>query len=86
MHLGDLKPEIEYPCSWTYRIIGVNVAAIETAAANATRGLSYALHPSHKSRTGRYCSMVLEVTVTGDNMRKEIYARLLEHSGVVAVL
>jgi len=82
------SPEITYPCRWEYKTIGTDEAAIRLAirAILADDPAEYSLARSNTSRSGKYCSMVLELIVTSESHRNELFAALSNHPDIVMVL
>ncbi len=80
------KAEIDYPCSWNYKVIGVDAAAIQNAVATVLGGQPYILTPSRSSSGGKYHSLNLETVVESEGRRNAIYAALKSHAAVKMVL
>lgn len=80
------RPEIHYPCEWQYRIIGESRLAIQELVAASLADREYALTESNISRTGRYISMNLELTVYTEKERLELYRLLAAGPHVKVVL
>jgi uncharacterized protein len=74
--LGGGEPEIDYPCPWTYKVIGSDEAALRRTIASAVEGLEHTLEPSRTSSGGKYCSLSLVVVVSGHEQRRAIGSRL----------
>ena len=79
-------PEITYPCVWSYRIVGTDESEIRDAVATIIGAAPHTLTPVRRSRTGRYCSLNLELTVEDEPQRQSIYAALQDHAAVHFVL
>jgi hypothetical protein len=80
------RPDIEYPCQWGYRIIGEREDAIRDAVATIVGETEHMLERSNTSRTGRYCSLRLVLTVRDEAQRNAIFQALNEHDAVRLVL
>lgn len=80
------KPEIEYPCRWSYRVIGSDESSIRAAAAEVMGQEEYGLRLSRSSSGGRYISLALEAEVATEEQRLSVYDRLCAHPAVVMVL
>jgi len=72
----EKKPVIEYPCDWSYKIIGTNVQKIIDAIENAVGDMKYDVTPSSISKKGKYFSLNLVVTVPNETMRDLVYQKL----------
>jgi putative lipoic acid-binding regulatory protein len=70
------RPEITYPCEWSYKIIGNNIDKILEAIENAVSGLKYDVTPSNISKNGNYYSLNLKLTVPNEVVRDLIYQKL----------
>jgi len=73
---SNKRPEIAYPCEWSYKIIGNNVDKILEAIENAVSGLKYDVTSSNISKNGNYYSLNLKLTVPNEVVRDLIYQKL----------
>lgn len=80
------KPEIEYPCVWEYKIIGLDVSAMKQAVAQMVDSTPYTLDPSHTSTGGKYVSMTLEMSVPDEAFRVGMFEKLRQHPDIRMVL
>ena len=80
------KPDIEYPCRWTFKVFGTGEALLREAIAGIMPGGDYCLTLSRASRHKKYLSMNLELTVVSDLDRTSIYEALNGHSQILLVL
>jgi putative lipoic acid-binding regulatory protein len=80
------KLQIEYPCTWIYKIFGTDQAQMCAAVAGIIPGEDYSLTPSNSSRTGKYHCINLAITVSNEQERTGIYEALRGHSAIVLVL
>eukprot|EP00808_Paulinella_micropora_P014133 g6219.t1 len=64
--------DIEYPTSWSYKVIGEDVAGMRAAIAGAAGGREHSVGLSRVSRGGRYVSLNLEVVVDSEAERDAI--------------
>lgn len=83
---GDEKPHLDYPCSWSYRLIGRDEATLRSAVAGVVEADEYRIVPSHKSRTGRYVSMRLTLTVRDEAHRISLFEDLKASRATLYVL
>ena len=79
-------PEIVYPCRWEYKAIGADETEMRAAIAEIVVDLEHSLSSSNTSRTGRYCSLLLSVTVQSESHRNELFAALQGHPQIKMVL
>ncbi|MFW6154338.1 MAG: YbeD family protein [Planctomycetota bacterium] len=80
------KPVIDYPCTWAYTVIGADPEAVCAAIAEVFDQRDYAAAPSKTSRTGKYCSYVVELTVVDEADRNALYAAINTQNDVVMVI
>jgi len=80
------KAEIEYPCAWNYKIIGLDVEALQKAVAMVLGAQQYLLTHSRSSTGGKYQSMSLETVVETEERRNAIYNSLKNHAAVRMIL
>ena len=82
----DGRLEIVYPCRWEYKTIGSDRELMEAAIVEIVENLDYTLDFSNHSRTGKYCSLVLVVTVDSEEHRNSIFQALRAHRHIRMVL
>jgi len=83
---SDKKVVIEYPSSWTYKLIGTEKEAIQKAIHSVIVERDHTLKHSNKSKTGKYVSMNLDIVITSDDERNFIYEALKAHQDIKMVL
>jgi len=83
---NSCKPQIDYPCSWQYKIIGESATIITQLVADVVQEEEYSLSRSNVSSGGRYVSMNLEMTIESEERRLELYRLLAEDPTVKVVL
>ena len=80
------KLELEYPCSWTYKLIGHEKEAIQKAIHDVILEREHKLTHSNKSKTGKYVSMNLDLIIQNEDERNFIYEALKAHQHIKMVL
>jgi hypothetical protein len=80
------RPLIEYPCPWEYKAIGWDEGSMREAIAEIMADCRHELSFSRTSSTGRYCSLLLAVTVESEDHRNAIFAALKKHRHIRLVL
>jgi hypothetical protein len=80
------KPDLSYPCRWTYKIIGDDEDALRSAAAEIVRAREHTISLSRRSARRTYCCLNVEVLVRDERGRLAIYEALREHPAVRMVL
>lgn len=86
--LNDRKDKIEldYPCSWTYKLIGHEKEALQKAIHDVILKREHSLEHSNTSKTGKYVSMNLELVITNEDERTFIFEALKAHQNIKMVL
>jgi uncharacterized protein len=80
------RPKIDYPCVWTYKVIGEDHALLKDAIVEACCPHAVIISHSHSSRKGKYHSVNAELVVPDEGARLRIYATLKSNSAVKIVL
>ncbi|MEQ1891528.1 MAG: DUF493 domain-containing protein [Planctomycetota bacterium] len=73
---GERRPEISYPCTWTYRVICTDEQAFRAAALALMGASEHTLELIGDSASGRYCRLELRVHVRDEGERNDIFAAL----------
>ena len=84
--MTDREPLIEYPCRWSFRIIGTSEEVVRAAIGAVVGELAHEIAFSHVSSTSKYVSLQLHLVVEDDGQRLEFYRRLAATAGINAVL
>lgn len=80
------KPEIDYPCTWVYKVIGEDTTVLRQLILTACAPARVEISHSHSSSKGKYHSLNAKVRVTSEEMRISIYTLLKSHPAVKVVL
>lgn len=80
------KLELEYPCSWSYKLIGYEKEAIQRAIHEVILEREHNLTHSNASKTGKYVSMNLDLVILNEDERNFIYEALKAHQNIKMVL
>ena len=80
------KPAINYPCPWTYKVIGYDEALLRKIIAEIITDRSYRIEVSHSSKTGKYICLNLITEVSNEDNRVAMYEALRNHPAVKIVL
>lgn len=80
------KPRIDYPCNWSYKIIGDNIEQMVTAVEEIIKDIEYDLTPSNISRKGKYFSLNISVVVPSELVRDLIFQGLSNHPAIKFVI
>ena len=82
----DKKVEIDYPCSWQYKVITEHHEHTKEAILDVINERFHTLTHSHNSKNGKYVSMNLELLVQNEDDRTFIFEALKAHHKVKMVL
>ncbi|MDP3265832.1 MAG: DUF493 domain-containing protein [Sulfuricurvum sp.] len=82
----EQKLQLEYPCTWCYKVVGYERAGLEVAAIEIFSERPYTLVPSKSSKNGKYISMNLELLVHNEDERTYFYETLKAHVHIKMVL
>ena len=78
--------EIEYPAAWRYRVIGEDADALRAAIIDVIGSRECEVVEGNLSRTGKYTSVELRMTVDDEAHRYAVFNGLAEHPAVKMVL
>uniref|UniRef100_UPI004057210F HP0495 family protein n=1 Tax=Candidatus Electronema sp. TaxID=2698783 RepID=UPI004057210F len=84
--LNSQKAQIDYPCVWQYKLIGMDRQAVRAAVAVHLGDAPYSLSDSRRSGAGKYISMNLEVSVDSEDQRLRWHQVLATDPSVKLVL
>lgn len=88
------KPSVEYPCRWTYKVIGRDPEAVRAAIQTCLplclpgplSGRDPHLESSRTSSGGAYVSLNLTVTVQDEGERTCVFCSLAENPEIIMVI
>jgi uncharacterized protein len=80
------KPDIDYPCPWIYKVIGIDELQLRALIAELVGDRPHDLSLSRRSAEGKYTSLRLELTVSDEADRLRIFSALTDHPTVRMVL
>ncbi|WP_455757379.1 HP0495 family protein [Sulfurimonas sp.] len=83
---SEKKLELDYPCSWSYKLIGYEKKAIQKAIHEVILEREHNLKHSNNSKTGKYVSMNLDLIIQNEDERNFIYQALKAHQNIKMVL
>ena len=69
---GEPSLELDYPCTWRYRVIVEDAASLRDEAMSYFADGEYALTDGRASSGGRYVAMELEIEVRDEGHRHEV--------------
>lgn len=80
------KPEINYPCTWQYKVIGRDHDLVKEAIEEICAPVPVAITYSHSSSSGKYHSYNAEIEVQDEEARLAIYRALHNHQAIQIVI
>lgn len=86
LDLTGRELKMDYPCKWLYKVIGANQQEIRQAIQEVGQKEKYKITNSNRSKGGKYFCLNMEMTVSSEEQRNEIYQALKNHSLVKMVL
>lgn len=78
--------QLEYPCTWIYKIIGVDQNEMRSAVSEVIQDCTYSITLSRQSESAKYHCLNVEVTVESESHRKIVYEALKEHRAIKIIL
>lgn len=80
------KVQLDYPCSWIYKVIGRSEASVRGAIAEVVEERLHTITISNTSAQGNYICLNLEMQVLDEEDRQSIYRSLKQHPDTVIIL
>ncbi|MCE5212037.1 MAG: DUF493 domain-containing protein [Deltaproteobacteria bacterium] len=82
----DNKLKLEYPCTWIYKIIGVDQDEMSSAVREIIQDRSCSITLSRLSKNARYCCLNVAVTVESESHRQSIYEAMKSNPAIKIIL
>jgi putative lipoic acid-binding regulatory protein len=86
MGTNGCKPKIDYPCRWSYKVIGRDLDELNRAIAEIIGADEHTVTLSRSSKGGAYHCLNLTVTVESEPVRLDLYQRLCRNPAVLMVM
>jgi putative lipoic acid-binding regulatory protein len=80
------KANIDFPCEWTYTVIGLEKNLIISAIKSIVGERPHLITESKSSKTGKYVSLHLQMTVLHREEFDGFYALLGKHEAIKMVM
>lgn len=80
------KVQLEYPCPWVYKIIGLDANDMQRAVAEIIRDRTYKISHSRSSAKEKYHCLNIELLVESESHRTAMYEALKTHPTIKVVL
>ncbi len=82
----DIKPQIDFPCVWSYRVIGIGKENVLCAIEKVFGGNASISPVEHISSHGKYIAINCSIKVQTDEERLMYFDGLIEQNGIVMVI
>lgn len=88
VNINDIEQKLllEYPCNWSYKVVGEERELMEKAIREVVLEREHSIAHSNTSSGGKYISLNLELLVHNEDDRTFIYEALKAHQHVKMVL
>ena len=80
------RPEITYPTSWSYTVVGEGESELMAHIERALGGAAHEKATSRHSKTGRYTSIEVTLVVQDEEQRLVVFRSLQNHPAVRVVI
>jgi putative lipoic acid-binding regulatory protein len=80
------KPEITYPCTWSYRLIGEDRAGMIEAIPGTMGAIKHTFEAGNRSSGGKYVTINIEAFVQSEEERLSVFALLRSIATVKMVI
>jgi len=80
------KPEINYPCQWSFTVIGRDKDKVEGAIKDILQDKEHSCKFSKSSKNGKFNSYSAKCQVDSQEQRDEIYKTFSKHSDIDYVM
>ena len=84
--LNKHKLELNYPCSWKYKIVTLETINVKYISKDIFGERSHSLKESNVSSKGKFKSYTIELIVHNDDDREELHRLLGDHKDIKMVL
>jgi len=81
-HIHNQEVKRDYPCEWSYKVIGSGKESVHNAVACIIEDREYHINDSNTSKTGKYRSFDVKVVVSDETYRNNIYQALKGHDDI----
>ena len=81
-HIHNQEVKIDCPCEWLYKVIGSDKESVHNAVAGIIQDREYHINDSNTSKTRKYRSFNVTVTVSDEAYRNNIYQALKGHDDI----
>ena len=82
----DKKANIDFPCEWTYKVLGSDKILVENAIKEVLNKYPYKIIKTTKSSKGNYISLTVKLTVFSHDELENLFNNLANHPDIKIVL
>lgn len=80
------RPEIDYPCDWSYKIIGTDKSELQASIFDIVGERPYTTKAGNTSKKGKFHAMNMTCRVESEEDRNKIFKAFSEHMAVKMVI
>ncbi len=80
------KPVLTFPCEWVIKLIGSDEDKIKKTASDVINDRTFTMTTSNKSRTGKYVSIKIKLTLLSSEEKDILYKKFNECKDIKFVL
>jgi len=80
------RPEIEYPCDWSYKLIGTDKEALQTCVFDTVGERPYTTKEGNSSSKGKFHTLNMTCKVESEKDRNDIFKAFSDHDDVKMVI
>ncbi len=84
--INGQKAKISYPCKWEYKFIILKEDDANEVIMDVNLPSRYDISPSNTSKSGKYQSYNLSITVDNEKQREDIFLSLKQNKKIKYVL
>lgn len=84
--LSNEKLELNYPCSWPYKLVVLEKTDIKSAITDVISEREHTIKKSKTSSKGKFVSYILELIVHNEDDRKVLYEMLGNHKDIKMIV
>jgi uncharacterized protein len=85
-NISEGKAQVDYPCSWVYKVIGKDQQQVRQAIAEIIQERRCIITRSNSSKSGKYHCLNVELVVQNEELRNGLYRTLKSHPAIKMVL
>lgn len=83
---SNQRPDIEYPCEWGYKIIGVSKELLEACVFEVMGKRDYTIAKGKSSSNGKFYALTATCEVASQEDRNIIFKAFQDHKDVKMVI